>query len=62
VYGDARVVEIAASVDEFIAAIEGILDGDHDAAAFTQRVDAVLEGMSWDKTCAVMKEQIECLR
>jgi glycosyltransferase involved in cell wall biosynthesis len=62
VYGDAGVVEIAASVDEFIAAIEGILDGNHDAAAFTQRVDAVLEGMSWDKTCAVMKEQIECLR
>lgn len=61
-YGDAGVVEIAASVDEFIAAIEGILDDHHDAAAFTRRVDAVLEGMSWDKTCAEMKEQIECLR
>lgn len=62
VYGHAGVVEVAASVDEFIAAIEGILDGNHDSAAFTQRVDAVLDGMSWDKTCAVMKEQIECLR
>ncbi|MCW8277899.1 glycosyltransferase family 1 protein [Pseudomonas sp. PCH199] len=62
VYGHAGVVAIAASVDEFIAAIQGNLDRSHDSAAFTRRVDAVLDGMSWDKTCAVMKEQIECLR
>lgn len=62
VYGHSGVVKVAASVDEFIVAIEGILHGKHDRAAFLQRVDAVLGGMSWDKTCSVMKEQIECLR
>lgn len=61
-YGDSGVVKIAASVDEFIDAIDSILTDKPNAAAFTQRVDAVLDGMSWDKTCAVMKEQIECLR
>lgn len=61
-YGDSGVVRIAASAGEFIAAIEGILADDSDTAAFTQRIDSVLDGMSWDKTCAVMKEQIECLR
>lgn len=62
VYGDSGVVKIAASADEFIAAIESLLTDDQDSVAFTQRIDAVLDGMSWDKTCAVMKEQIECLR
>jgi glycosyltransferase involved in cell wall biosynthesis len=62
VYGASGVVTIAASVDEFICAIDGILSNEPDAAAFAQRVDAVLDGMSWDKTCAMMKEQIECLR
>ncbi|VVN39545.1 hypothetical protein PS662_05374 [Pseudomonas fluorescens] len=61
-YGDSGVVKIAASVDEFIDAIDSILTDEPDAQAFTQRIDAVLDGMSWDKTCAVMKEQIECLR
>jgi glycosyltransferase involved in cell wall biosynthesis len=61
-YGDSGVVRIAASADEFIAAIESILTEENDTAAFTQRIDKVLDGMSWDKTCAVMKEQIECLR
>lgn len=61
-YGDSGVVRIAASADDFIAAIESILTEDNDTAAFTQRIDKVLDGMSWDKTCAVMKEQIECLR
>jgi glycosyltransferase involved in cell wall biosynthesis len=62
VYGDSGVVKIAASVDEFIGAIESILAVEQDSAAFTLRIDALLDGMSWDKTCAVMKEQIECLR
>jgi hypothetical protein len=62
VYGDSGVVKIAASVEEFIDAIESILADDDDLAAFAQRVAVVLDGMSWDKTCAVMKEQIECLR
>lgn len=61
-YGGSGVVQIASSTDEFIAAIESILSDDQDPLTFTQRIDAVLDGMSWDKTCAVMKEQIECLR
>ena len=61
VYGDSGVVKIAATADEFITAIEGLLNEDRDAA-FAQRIDTVLDGMSWDKTCASMKEQIECLR
>jgi glycosyltransferase involved in cell wall biosynthesis len=61
-YGDSGVVKIAASADAFVGAIESILAGDQDSLAFIQRIDAVLDGISWDKTCAVMKEQIECLR
>ena len=62
VYGDSGVVKIAATADEFIAAIDSLLNEDRNAAAFVQRIDAVLAGMSWDTTCASMKEQIECLR
>lgn len=61
-YGNSGVVKIAGSVDEFIDAIESLLADERHSPAFTQRIDAVLDGMSWDKTCAVMKEQIECLR
>ena len=60
-YGDSGVVTIAATAPAFIAAIEAALD-EKSAVDFIQRADRVLEGMSWDKTCAVMKEQIECLR
>lgn len=60
-YGDSGVVSIADSPQAFIAAIEGALQSRAEVT-FTQRVDAVLGDMSWDKTCAVMKEQIECLR
>jgi len=59
-YGDSGVVTIAATSHAFIAAIEAAL-GAKASGAFAQRADAVLEGMSWDNTCAVMKEQIECL-
>jgi glycosyltransferase involved in cell wall biosynthesis len=62
IYGHSGVVKIAASAEAFEAAIDGILHGGHDRAAFIQRVDAVLDGMSWAKTCSVMKEHIECLR
>lgn len=60
-YGDSGVVSIADSPQAFIAAIEAALQSRAEVT-FTQRVDAVLGDMSWDKTCAVMKEQIECLR
>lgn len=60
-YGDSGVVCIADTAEAFIAAIEKSLSAKADPA-FIQRADAVLDGRSWDKTCAVMKEQIECLR
>ena len=62
VYGDSGVVKVARTVDEFISTIESILTDGQDSMEFIRRIDAVLDGMSWDKTCAVMKEQIECLR
>lgn len=60
-YGDSGVVTIADSPQAFIAGIEAALKSKADVS-FNQSADAVLDGMSWDKTCAVMKEQIECLR
>ncbi|HEX8595282.1 MAG TPA: glycosyltransferase family 1 protein [Pseudomonas sp.] len=60
-YGDSGVVSIAASPQDFIAAVEAALGAKQDGT-FIQRADAVLDGMSWDKTCTLMKEQIECLR
>lgn len=60
-YGNSGVVTIADSPQAFIAGIEAALKSRADVS-FNQRADAVLDGMSWDKTCALMKEQIECLR
>lgn len=60
-YGDSGVVSIADSAQAFIVAINAALLSRADIS-FTERADAVLDGMSWDKTCAVMKEHIECLR
>jgi glycosyltransferase involved in cell wall biosynthesis len=60
-YGDSGVVLIADTAQAFIAAVETALNAKADHS-FAQRADEVLDGMSWDNTCAVMKEQIECLR
>ena len=60
-YGDSGVVTIAESPRAFIDAIEGALRSKI-AGEVLVRADAVLDGMSWDKTCSAMKEQIECLR
>ncbi|WP_426140765.1 glycosyltransferase family 1 protein [Pseudomonas sp. DWP3-1-2] len=60
-YGDSGVVTIASTAPEFIAAVKAAL-GTKAGGAVAHRADQVLDGMSWDKTCAVMKEQIECLR
>lgn len=60
-YGDSGVVTIAASAEAFIAAVEAALEAKTEDG-FLQRIDQVLEGMSWETTCAAMKEQIECLR
>jgi glycosyltransferase involved in cell wall biosynthesis len=60
-YGDSGVVAIAETPEAFIAAIEQALDA-KSRNAVTELADQALNGMSWDKTCAAMKEQIECLR
>ncbi|MGV8842499.1 MAG: glycosyltransferase family 1 protein [Pseudomonas sp.] len=60
-YGDSGVVFIAASPPDFIAAIEVALEAKA-GGNVVQRADQVLDGMSWDKTCSMMKEQIKCLR
>ncbi len=60
-YGASGVVHIAATTDQWIAAIEASL-GSKGSHGFTQQADVALDGKSWDKTCLFMKEQIECLR
>jgi glycosyltransferase involved in cell wall biosynthesis len=60
-YGDSGVVAIADSADGFITAIEAALKMKAQGTV-TALADQALAGMSWDKTCATMKEQIECLR
>ncbi|HKS13158.1 MAG TPA: glycosyltransferase family 1 protein [Pseudomonas sp.] len=61
-YGDSGVVSIADSPQAFIEAIQAALDDKDDPQAFARRADQALDGMSWDQTCAAMKEQIECHR
>ena len=59
-YGDSGVVSIAATPQGFIEAIEAAL---RLAPESVERLaDQVLDGMSWDKTCATIRERIECLR
>lgn len=60
-YGNSGVVSIADSAAGFVAAIEAALIARTDED-FLQRIDQVLDGMSWDATCAAMKGHIECLR
>lgn len=60
-YGASGAVTIADSAQGFITAIEAALLAKADGT-FAVHADKVLEGMSWDSTCAAMKEQIECLR
>jgi glycosyltransferase involved in cell wall biosynthesis len=60
-YGDSGVVSIAATPEVFIESVRQAL-GQKGTTDFIQRADAALAGMSWDTTCASMKEQIECLR
>ncbi len=60
-YGQSGAVLIADTAERFVTGIEASL-GQKGSRLFVQRADAALGGMSWDKTCAFMKEQIECLR
>ncbi|WP_249584291.1 glycosyltransferase family 1 protein [Pseudomonas viridiflava] len=60
-YGDSGVVSIAADAAQFCDAIERAL-GRGKSSEFYELGDAVLADKSWDKTCAAMKEQIQCLK
>ncbi len=60
-YGTSGVVSIADTPAAFIAAVERALGAEARDSVVIQ-ADAALDGMSWDKTCNAMKEQIECLR
>lgn len=56
-YGDLGLVKIAATAEEFSAAVDACMAGADEE--WLRRVDAVLGSMSWDKTCDEMWEQIE---
>ena len=57
-YGELKLVEIADTPDEFIAAAEKIL-ADSSRSEWLARVDAFLQDISWDKTWAQMSELID---
>jgi UDP-galactopyranose mutase len=57
-YGDLKLVEIADTADEFIAAAEKILS-QRSQADWLSRVDAFIQGISWDKTWAQMSDLID---
>lgn len=57
-YGDAGVVEIADTVEEFVAAIEKLL-AQTDRDEWLARVDTILSKTSWDQTWASMWALIE---
>ena len=57
-YGELKLVEIADTADEFIQAAEKIFSRSAESDWLT-RVDAFLEGISWDKTWAQMSQLID---
>lgn len=59
-YGESGVVRIADTPTAFIRAVEAALR--MDPRVVRLRADKALDGMSWDKTCAAIREHIECLR
>lgn len=61
-YAHSGVVSIASNAADFISAIDAALALRKQSGVVTKRADRALDGMSWDKTCADMKELIECQR
>lgn len=57
-YGESKLVEIADTADEFIAAAEKIF-ASPSRSEWLKRVDAFLENISWDKTWAQMCDLID---
>lgn len=59
-YGDKGLVRIAATSDEFVAAVDGILSQPAaERSQWLSRVDAMLSGSSWDKTWSHMSDLID---
>ncbi len=58
-YGDLKLVRIADTVPEFIAAAEKAMQEDNVASGWLSRVDAFLEKISWDRTLASMVKLID---
>jgi len=57
-YGEQGLVRIAASPDEFVAAIEATLAERDARPGWLERVDRLLDAMSWDKTYNQMRDLI----
>jgi len=55
-YGGTGVVRIAGTAQAFIGAVEQAIADMRDPHAVAQRADRVLEGMSWDRTWAGMRD------
>jgi UDP-galactopyranose mutase len=58
-YGQEGLVSIADTPEEFIHAVEAILEGRGDGSLWLSQVDRFLAGMSWDETWSRMSRLIE---
>jgi UDP-galactopyranose mutase len=58
-YGQERLVRIADTVTEFVAAAEAAMREDTQASGWLARVDTFLEQISWDRTWSSMMQLIE---
>ncbi len=58
-YGESKLVRIADTVDEFVAAAEQAMQEDTPASEWLSRVDVFLEKISWDRTWASMMKLID---
>ncbi len=58
-YGQDKLVRIADTVEEFIAAADAAMQEDTKESGWLSRVDAFLEQTSWDRTLASMWQLIE---
>jgi UDP-galactopyranose mutase len=58
-YGQERLVRIADTVEEFVAAAEAAMREDTQATGWLARVDTFLEQISWDRTWNSMMQLIE---
>ncbi|MBN3891772.1 MAG: UDP-galactopyranose mutase [Nostoc sp. JL31] len=58
-YGESKLVRIADTVSEFVAAAEQAMQEDTPASEWLSRVDVFLEKISWDRTWASMMKLID---